>query len=149
MSSTETAEKLLTKLSGFLISCAIPAGQLPQRRKLLRLHEAILRGPQIPWRLGQFARATLNVLEQARILDRHHRLICKGLQQLNGGFCELARCLAPDHERAHDLARAEGRNDQDATIALAHDDLVDRRGGLTRARPRLQREKITQRECRT
>ena len=29
MSSTETAEKLLTKLSGFLISCAIPAVSWP------------------------------------------------------------------------------------------------------------------------
>ena len=29
MSSTETAEKLLTKLSGFLISCAIPAVNCP------------------------------------------------------------------------------------------------------------------------
>ena len=29
MSSTETAEKLLTKLSGFLISCAIPAVNWP------------------------------------------------------------------------------------------------------------------------
>src|SRR6516164_8732526 len=42
-SSTERSAKLLTKLSGFLISCAMPGGQLPQRRHLLRMDQACLR----------------------------------------------------------------------------------------------------------
>jgi hypothetical protein len=46
--------------------------------KLLRLGEAMSRGPQVLQRLRQFARAGLHALEQARILDRHHRLVCKG-----------------------------------------------------------------------
>ena len=130
MSSTDTAEKLLTKLSGFLISWAMPAVSWPSEASFSRLDEAILRGPQVLQRLRQFARASLHALEQARILDRHHRLVCKGLQQVDGGICELARRLAPDHQRADDVVGAEQRNDQDATIALAHDDLVDRRDGL-------------------
>ena len=63
MSSTETAEKLLTKLSGFLISCAIPAGQLTERGKFLRLYQAILRGLQILQRFSQFARPGFHALE--------------------------------------------------------------------------------------
>ena len=46
--------------------------------KLLRLGEAIPRGPQVLQRLRQFARAGFRAVEQARILDRHHRLVCKG-----------------------------------------------------------------------
>jgi hypothetical protein len=38
--------------------------------KLLRLGEAIPRGPQVLQRLRHFARAGLHALEQARILDR-------------------------------------------------------------------------------
>ena len=87
MSSTETAEKLLTKLSGFLISCAIPAVSWPSEASFSVWTKAVLRGPQILQRFRQFARTGLHAFEQARILDRHHRLVCKGLQQVDGGFC--------------------------------------------------------------
>ena len=38
MSSTLTAEKLLTKFSGFLISCAMPAVSCPEPGELFRLY---------------------------------------------------------------------------------------------------------------
>jgi len=42
----DSAEKLLTKLSGFLISCAMPAVSWPSDASFCRLDEAILRGAQ-------------------------------------------------------------------------------------------------------
>src|SRR5450755_3707969 len=78
ISSTEMAEKLLTKLSGFLISCAMLGCQLAERGELLGLHQAILRGPQVLQRLRQFTRAGLNTLEQPHILYRDDRLIGEG-----------------------------------------------------------------------
>ena len=56
VSSAETAEKLLTKLSGFLISCAMPA-VLAERGEFLGLYQAILRGAQVLQRSGQVVRA--------------------------------------------------------------------------------------------
>ena len=47
INSAEIPEKLLTKLSGFLISCAMPGGELTKRGQLLGLHQAILCGAQI------------------------------------------------------------------------------------------------------
>ena len=83
------------------------SGQLTERGELLCLDQAVLRGAQILQRLRQFARASFHAFEQARILDRHHRLVGKGLQQIDGGFCELARRLAPDHQRTDDVVGAE------------------------------------------
>ena len=104
-------------------------GQLTERGELLRLDQAVLRGPQILQRFRQFAGTSFHVFEQARVLDRHHRLVGKGLQQIDGGLWELARRLAPDHQRADDVVWAQQGNNQDAAIALAQDDLVER-GGL-------------------
>ena len=109
-------------------------GQLTERGELLRLHQAVLRGAQVLQRLCQVARAGLNTLEQPRVLDRHHRLVCKGLQQLDRRLWELAWRLAPDDQRADDVVRAQKGNDQDAAIAFAQDDLVDRRGLVANVR---------------
>jgi len=53
--------------------------ELPERCQLLGLDKAILRRPQVLQRLGQFARAALDTLEQPRILYRQHRLRREGL----------------------------------------------------------------------
>src|SRR5215472_5664071 len=56
-SSTERPAKLLTKLSGFLISWAMPAGQLAKRGHLLRLDQPVLGAAQIgECGLGRVAR---------------------------------------------------------------------------------------------
>ena len=60
-----------------------PGGELAKRGELLRLHQAILRGAQVLERGGQFARAPLHLVEQAHVLDRDHRLVGEGLDQLD------------------------------------------------------------------
>ena len=67
MSSTDTAEKLLTKLRGFLISCAMPAVSWP-RSKLFRLDQAVLRSLRTFPVTSPVARASLHPLEKTRIL---------------------------------------------------------------------------------
>ena len=83
ISSAESAEKLLTKLSGFLISCAMPAVSWPSEASFSRLDQAVLRGAQILQRFRQFARARLNALEQPHVLDRDRRLVGEGRDQLD------------------------------------------------------------------
>ena len=83
MSSTETAEKLFTKLSGFLISWAIPAVSWPERGQFLRLDQAVLCGAQVLQRLRQFPRALLLGLEQPHVLDGDHGLVGERLDQLD------------------------------------------------------------------
>jgi hypothetical protein len=58
-------------------------GQLAERSKLFRLHQAVLRGAQIFERLAQLLGSHLNVVKQAHILDRDHRLVGKGGQQFD------------------------------------------------------------------
>ena len=56
-SSPDSSAKLLTKLSGFLISCAMPGGQLAECRHLLGVEQAGLRRLQFLQRaLGGVAR---------------------------------------------------------------------------------------------
>ena len=45
-------------------------GELAKRGELLRLHQAILRSPQVFQRCGQFARAGLHAFEQSYVFDR-------------------------------------------------------------------------------
>ena len=58
-------------------------GQLAERGELLGLHQAILRGLQILQRLGQFAGAGFDALEQAHILDCNRSLVSEGRHQLD------------------------------------------------------------------
>ena len=50
-------------------------GELTERGKLLRLHQAILRGAQVLQRLRQLARARFHAFEQPHVLDCDCRLI--------------------------------------------------------------------------
>ena len=54
-------------------------GELAERGELLRLHEAVLRGPQILERARQLLGPCLHLLEQPHVLDRDHRLVGEGL----------------------------------------------------------------------
>ena len=63
-------------------------------------------------------------------MDRYHGLVGKGLQQFGGGLGELAKRLAPDHQRTDDLFSSQQWDDQDTAISLPQDDVVDRRGRL-------------------
>jgi hypothetical protein len=80
--------------------------------KLLRLGEAIPRGPQVLQRLRQFARAGFRAVEQAtRIVDRHHRLVCKGShgRKRSGGsrWQEAAVATALEQRLSH-LVNSKG-----------------------------------------
>ena len=61
----------------------MPAVSWPSEASFSRLHQAILRGAQVLERGGQFARARLHLVEQAHVLDRDHRLVGEGLDQLD------------------------------------------------------------------
>src|SRR5437763_749314 len=51
----------------------------------------------------ELAALLLDLAKQPRVLDRQHRLIGEGLEQIDGALREFARLLAPHHERTHDL----------------------------------------------
>ena len=103
--------KIVDEIEWILDLVRNTGSQLPERGKLLRLNKAILRGPQVLQRLGQFARAALDTLEQPRILYRQHRLRREGLQQPDRALRELARLLAADHQRADDPIGTEKWHD--------------------------------------
>src|SRR6201987_4765690 len=64
----------------------------------------------------------LDFLEQAGILDRQHRLGGERPQEVDGVLGKFAGCLAPHHERAHDLVEAPKWYEQPRAIAsLQHD----------------------------
>ena len=104
ISSTETAEKLLTKFSGFLISCAMPAVSWPSEASF---SVCTKRSCAVCKSLSDFASSrvqSLYVIEQARILDCQHRLRRECLDQIDGILREGAGRAAADHEQTDDLA---------------------------------------------
>ena len=54
-------------------------GELAERSKFLRLHQAVLRGAEIIERLRKFPRAILHLCEQPSVLDRDDCLVGEGL----------------------------------------------------------------------
>ena len=83
------------------------SSQLTQRGKLLSLHQAILRRPQVLQRLRQFAGADLHAFEQAHVLDRNRGLVGKGCHQFDLFVCEGAHLYASkgDHPDCITLAQ--------------------------------------------
>ena len=58
-------------------------GQLAERGELLRLHQPVLRGPQILQRFRQIGRALAQFVQQPRVLDRDDGLSGEVLHQLD------------------------------------------------------------------
>ena len=58
-------------------------GELAERGELLRLDQPVLRLAQVVERGGELPRARLHLVEQARVLDRDHRLVGEGLNDLD------------------------------------------------------------------
>ena len=75
MSSTETAEKLLTKLSGFLISCAMPAVSWPSEASFSVWTRRSCAARKSSSDFAKFARARLHAFEQTHVLDRNRCLV--------------------------------------------------------------------------
>ena len=59
----------------------------------------------------------LGLVEQARVLDRDHRLAREGLQQVDLALGEHARLGARHRDRAYDLALAQHRHRQHGAVA--------------------------------
>ena len=87
-------------------------GQLAKRGELLRLHQAVLRGPQILQRFRQFARARFRTFKQPRILDRDHSLVGEGGHQLDLLVGERSYVCPRQGEHADRDAFPQHRNRQ-------------------------------------
>src|SRR5262245_22022927 len=68
----------------------------------------------------------LDRAEQARVLDRQHRLGRERLQEMNGTLRKFARLLAPDHKRAEDLVCADQWHNEARSIPGLHSDFSQR-----------------------
>src|SRR5262249_42534338 len=74
----------------------------------------------------KLAALVLDLAEQARILDREHRLGRERLQEINGTLGKVAWLFAPDYECSDDLVCAYQRHNKARTIAGPHRDLSQR-----------------------
>src|SRR6516165_7001412 len=68
----------------------------------------------------------LDLAEQARVLDRQHRLGRERLQEMNGTLGKVAGLLAADHQRAQDLVPADQWHKEARSIAGLHSDFSQR-----------------------
>ena len=140
-SSRDSAEKLLTKLSGFLISWAMPAVSWPSEASFsdwMRRSCALRRSSS---EAASSLRARLHLVEQAHVLDRDHRLVGEGLDDLDLPLGEFPRLGARQDDRAlHPVAsRNSGTPSRERTLiaerAHRHDDIPGPRGCRESARP--------------
>ena len=88
-------------------------GQLAQRRKLLRLDQAVLGSAEVLQRFRQFARSGLNTLEQSHVLDRDRGLVGKGRNQFNLFIGEWPDFGTRQRQDADRDALAKHRNAED------------------------------------
>ena len=89
----------------------------------------------------------LDLVEQARVLDRQHRLGGERLQQVDRALGKLAGRAAAHHQRADDAVGAKQRDQQARPVAGAQDDLVDRRGRLLAQVGNLLGHPLLRRSC--
>ena len=87
-------------------------GELAERGEFFRLHEPVLRRAKIVERLLKLAGARLHFFQEARILDRDHRLIGIGLRKLDLSIGEQPRRASRQCDRADDCAVALQRHAQ-------------------------------------
>jgi len=99
--------------------------------------DRVERGPQLMGHVGQelglvaagdlqLAALVLQLLEQARVLDRKRRLGREGLEALDGLRCERTGLPTPDHQRADQPVLAEDRHHQHSSKAFAIEDVAER-----------------------
>src|SRR5262249_42144850 len=84
--------------------------ELAKQGKFLGLHEAILGGAQIFKRFGQFARAGLNLVKQANVLDSDHRLVGECCHQLDLLVGERPRLPAEQSKDTDNCSIPQQRN---------------------------------------
>ena len=82
-SSRDSAEKLLTKLSGFLISWAMPAVSWPSEASFSDWTSRSCALRRSSSEAASSLRARLHLVEQAHVLERDDRLVGEGLDDLD------------------------------------------------------------------
>src|SRR5262249_48383164 len=65
----------------------------------------------------QLAALVLDLAEQARVLDRQHRLRRERPQEMNGTLGKVTRLFAANYQRSHDFVRANQWNREAGAIA--------------------------------
>ena len=94
-------------------------GQLAERGELFGLHQAVLRGPQVLQRFRQFARAGFHAFEQPHVLDRDHRLVGEGGDQLDLLVAKRLHCTTRQQNHADWISFAqEGDAEHGAIVGL-------------------------------
>ena len=78
----------------------------------------------------ELAALLLDLAEQARVLNRDHRLRGEGLQQIDRALGEFPGLAAPHHEGAHHAIRAQQRHHQQPAIAFPQHDVGELRRGF-------------------
>ncbi len=81
---------------------------------------------------GKLAALLLDFREEARVLDRDHRLRREGFQELGGGGRKLAGCAAAHDQCADDAVRPQERNHEERAETGLEDDIRDGIGGFRR-----------------
>ena len=129
MSSIESAAKLLTKFSGFLISCAMPAVSWPSEASfsvwISRSCAALSSSSEFA---SSRVRASTSSNRRAFWIastDCAAKVWRRSIVELR----KRARLLAAHHKRADDAAWPQERNDQERAIACVQDEVTHRRGG--------------------
>src|SRR5262245_29403793 len=86
--------------------------ELPEQGELLCLHEAILRCAQFLQGLCQFARTSLNLVEQSRVFDSDYRLVGKSRNELDLLFGECSRGGPAEYDHADRCSFAQQRDSE-------------------------------------
>ena len=91
-------------------------GELTERGELLRLHQTVLRRPQIIEGSGKLSRADLDLVEQTDVFDGDHRLIREASHELDLAIGKWPDVLSRQDEYADGRAFAQQGNTQHGPV---------------------------------
>jgi hypothetical protein len=75
-------------------------------------------------RVGKLAGSRLHLLEQPRVFNRDHGLVCKSIDELDLTFGERAHFGATDYDRTNCLACVDKRDAERGAITVFQCDLL-------------------------
>src|SRR5262245_56479635 len=88
------SREIVDKVERVLDLVRYAGGELTERGKLLRLHQAVLRDAQLFQRLGQFARSGFHAFKKPNIFDCYGSLVGEGRRQVELLFSKGTDLLA-------------------------------------------------------
>src|SRR5262245_27641378 len=86
--------------------------ELAKQGEFLGLHKAILRCAQFLQGLCQFARTSLNLVEQSRVFDSDYRLVGKSRNEFDLLFSECTRSSPAEYDHADRCSFAQQRDSE-------------------------------------